>query len=95
MLSNEEIASNKEMMDAAGRMLAVQGWGGSEVVTTDVIVLVAQRGWDGPDVVARVVLLNATDTPDFVTLGMLDAGRFQIEANMRRFAREEFGDDCD
>lgn len=93
MLPDEEIATNKALLHAVDESLAVQGWKDDNVLTTDVVVLIAQRGWEGEDGVARVIMLTPTDTPDYAVLGMMAHSRLQIEEQHRSFIRKEMGGD--
>jgi hypothetical protein len=85
-VSDASIRADKELHAAVEQALDAYGLTGG-LLTTDIIVIVAQRGFDEKGGTSRVTPLVTTDTPHHVLLGMLGSMRIRWELEIR----ESFG----
>lgn len=95
MASDEENATNRQLLHAVQEALDVGGWGDPNLLTTDVLVLVAQQGFDGDDQVSRIVPLQPTDGSNHAVLGMILDAKIQFEEETRMRVRTAWRADDD
>lgn len=95
MASDEENSTNRQLLHAVQESLNVGGWGDPNLLTTDVLVLVAQQGFDGDDQISRVVPLQPTDGSNHSILGMIMDAKLQFEEETRMRIRAAWTADGD